>query len=68
MKVENSSEFLSRLGMDGRLWAEEFCKKCPDVPLEVAISWFNNALMAGYDEARERYKEVIYEGPGSPNE
>jgi len=35
---------------DARDWAEAFHKQFPAVPEDVALSWFANALMRGYDE------------------
>lgn len=36
---------------DARDWAEAFHKIFPAVPEDVAVTWFANALMRGYDEA-----------------
>jgi len=37
---------------DARDWAEAFCKRNPSVEFDVALTWFANALMRGYDEPR----------------
>lgn len=49
--------------MDARIWAEEFMKIWHDQPIEflnedLMHSWFANAIMAGYDEARRKYEMV----------
>lgn len=47
---------------DALVWAKEFMKTLenPDVELdeEMMLSWFANAIMAGYDEARRKYEMV----------
>ena len=53
---ESEGELLARLGMDGRLWAEEFHKTAQRLgyqPMDEGwlIGWFANAIMAGYDHA-----------------
>jgi hypothetical protein len=35
---------------DARDWAKAFCKANPDFDEGVALAWFANALMRGYDE------------------
>ena len=37
---------------DARDWAKAFCKVFPDVPEDMAITWFASALMRGYDQPR----------------
>ena len=37
---------------DARDWAEAFCKLNPGSDESLMISWFANALMAGYDRGR----------------
>lgn len=64
MSEETSSEFLLRLGFDGRKWAEAFVKQYPDIPLDIAVAWFCNAIMTGYDyayqkEAQDAKQEVM---------
>ena len=39
---------------DARDWATAFCKHFPAVDEEVALVWFANALMRGFDEAHRR--------------
>ena len=36
---------------DARDWAEAFCKRYPMIDDGVALGWFANALMRGYDQA-----------------
>ena len=57
---ECSGDMLQRLGMDGRLWAQEFNKTCveldyPQLDEGWLIGWFCNAIMAGYDESSRRW-------------
>lgn len=40
--------------MDGMVWAREFNRRFPGVPVDDALSWFCNAIMRGYDEANWR--------------
>ena len=49
---------------DARDWVVEWLetiKKHPDIPTDegTMLSWFANALMAGYDEATRRNKKKI---------
>jgi hypothetical protein len=37
---------------DARDWARAFCDKFPAFDEELALAWFANALMRGYDEGR----------------
>jgi hypothetical protein len=37
--------------MDAVVWAKEFCKRFPDMDEGLMVSWFANAIMAGYDTA-----------------
>ena len=39
---------------DGHVWALEFNKRFPAVPVDDALGWFCNAIMRGYDEANWR--------------
>jgi len=43
---------LGRLGTDGKLWSEEFCKRFPQCAVDDVLGWLCNAIMAGYDEGR----------------
>jgi len=36
---------------DARDWAEAFCKQYPEIPEDVMVGWFANALMRGFDQA-----------------
>jgi hypothetical protein len=35
-------------------WAEAFCRINPQMPVDIMITWFANALMRGYDEHARR--------------
>jgi hypothetical protein len=52
----NDAEALEYMGIDGKKWAEEFCKiardKGHDLDEGWMIGWFANAIMAGYDKGR----------------
>jgi len=56
---ENSGECLARMGIDAKLWAEEFNRVevknglQPTDPGKM-IAWFANAIMAGFDEGTRR--------------
>lgn len=60
LNLETDPQMLQRLGMDGHLWAKEFnkyaAKLYPSVSLDEGwlIGWFCNAVMAGYDKAKQR--------------
>lgn len=61
---EYDSEVLSRLGIDGARWASEFQKVASRLGYAKMddgwiLSWFCNAIMAGYDEARRRYDPIL---------
>ena len=49
--AETSGQMLARLGIDGKLWADEFCKLTGFKDHGWALSWFCNAIMAGHDQA-----------------
>lgn len=51
---ETAGQMLQRLGMDGKLWAEEMHKYFPKVPVDDLLGWCCNMIMAGYDEAQRR--------------
>jgi hypothetical protein len=58
--TESAGDLLQRLGVDGKLWAEEFSATAtglgyPEMDDGWLLGWFCNAIMAGYDEARRRY-------------
>lgn len=48
----DAGEFSTALGMDGKKWADAFCQynNCADHAM--MLGWFCNAIMAGYDTAR----------------
>lgn len=46
---ESAGDMLQRLGIDGRLWAEEMHKRFPLIPEDDLIGWCCNMIMAGYD-------------------
>lgn len=56
METETDDQMLERLGMNGRLWAEEMHKRFPEVPEDDLLGWCCNMIMAGYDEAMRRSK------------
>jgi len=37
---------------DARDWAQAFCERYPQMDQDVMLTWFANALMRGYDQAR----------------
>lgn len=51
---ESGGQLLQRLGMDGKLWAEEMHKRFPSVAEDDLLGWCCNMIMAGYDEAERR--------------
>lgn len=53
-KAMSSFELTAALGMDGRKWAQAFCQHVGFNDRGWAITWFCNAVMAGYDEACRR--------------
>lgn len=60
---ENTGDMLARIGMDARLWAEEFHKTAQRLgyqPMDEGwlIGWFANAIMQGYDRAARPVAEV----------
>jgi len=50
--VERAGDFVTRLGMDGRLWAKETNAMFPQIPEADLLGWCCNMIMAGYDNAR----------------
>ena len=55
---ETSAEFIKRVGMDGKLWADELNKMYPAIPLDEALGWCCNMIMAGFDEAQRRTRRT----------
>ncbi len=51
---ENAGDMLQRLGMDGKLWAEEMHKRFPSIAEDDLLGWCCNMIMSGYDEAQRR--------------
>lgn len=49
---ESAGDFIQRVGIDGKLWAEEMHKRFPQVPEDDLLGWCCNMIMAGYDHAR----------------
>lgn len=48
---------------DARVWAREFMKIWQNEPIdildeEMMVGWFANAIMTGYDVARQKYEMV----------
>jgi len=58
MSDETDVEIKQRLGVDGHLWAVEFCKHYPNVDEGHAIGWFCNAMMATYDHRQKEIDEL----------
>lgn len=55
VRHEVSKPWPLNLGTNGQHWAEEFIKLLESVPLTVdlANTWFSNAIMMGYDHGRK---------------
>jgi len=49
------------MGIDGKLWAEEFCQRFPQCEVDDVLGWFCNAIMAGYDEGFKVGREDLRE-------
>jgi hypothetical protein len=52
--------------LDAQVWAKEWLKtikKNPSIPTDegTMISWFSNAIMAGYDACYNKYKFALTE-------
>lgn len=45
--------------MDAHAWAAEFCLRNPSFDRDLAVAWFSNMIMAGYDTANNRADEKI---------
>jgi hypothetical protein len=43
---------------DGMVWAQEFNRRFPAVPVDDAIGWMANAIMRGYDERSWKREEA----------
>lgn len=57
IKTESTGQFLSRVGVSGALWAEELHKMYPSIPLDEALGWCSNMIMAGHDAGRKLGKK-----------
>lgn len=44
--------------MDAQMWAEKFCEKFPAMDKGDMLAWFAGAIMAGYDTACSRMKQL----------
>lgn len=56
-KQETDGELLNRLGMDGKLWAEEMHTRFPVIPQDDLLGWCCNMIMAGYDKRDNEFME-----------
>lgn len=49
--VQTSTEETTLVNsFQARVWAREFCKRFPQSDENLILTWFANAIMAGYDE------------------
>lgn len=48
-KEMNGAALIQVLGTDAQLWAEAFCEHFPEVPVDIAVGWFANAMMTMWD-------------------
>lgn len=51
-KEESAGDFVTRLGVDGKAWAEEMALCFPTLSADDLLGWCCNMIMAGYDHAR----------------
>lgn len=67
MATETAGQLLSRLGTSAEKWAQEFVERNAERDGSLAldegtmISWFANAIMAGYDAARRKFDPELRE-------
>lgn len=65
--IVTSYKLLLKMGTDGSKWATAFCKLFPEVDHDTALTWFCNAIEAGYDkglrDAKASSLEMEREGP-----
>jgi hypothetical protein len=58
--MADKKEEFNQQSMDAEVWAEEFMrlfgKSLSQIDEGLMLSWFANAIMAGYDEARRRHE------------
>lgn len=50
-------KLLQEMGTDGSKWAGAFCKRVLSVDHGLALTWFCNAIEAGYDKGLRDAKE-----------
>ena len=55
-------KLLSEMGTAGNRWATAFCQRNPAVDFDTALSWFCNAIEAGYDKGLKDAKAMALEG------
>lgn len=64
--MNDDGELLEYMGTDGHKWAHEFCKIARDKGYDLdegwMISWFCNAIMAGYDRGRGVKPVILPDG------
>lgn len=51
-------EMLKALGTDAQKWADCFCQLNPSADHGLMVTWFSNAIMAGYDLMRGTPREA----------
>jgi len=59
VNMEAKENLLTTMGMDGKRWSEEFCKRFPQCEVDDVLGWFCNAIMAGYDRGRLAEKKEL---------
>ena len=52
------------MGIDGKRWSEEFCKRFPQCAEDDVLGWFCNAIMAGYDEGKREQARSLRTAEG----
>lgn len=58
--AKTDGALIERLGIDAKLWAEEFCAAEPVGPdIDTVRTWFASAIMAGYDRGTSDMRESI---------
>jgi len=63
---ETSGQMLARMGVDGYLWAREFCLTFDipdDGPGSAIHTWFANAIEAGISEGHSRERRRYEQWP-----
>ncbi|MHB9879142.1 hypothetical protein ACSMXM_05710 [Pacificimonas sp. ICDLI1SI03] len=64
MVTDEQVEVPAHDDIDGMKWAKAFCHRFPSVELDDALGWFCNAIMAGYDTARNKYEPAAEQVSG----